>query len=63
MDSEHSAIFQCLQDEYSAKRLQKILLTASGGPFFGRTAAGAADCYKGRCAAASQLEHGQQDHH
>ena len=37
VDSEHSAIFQCLQDEYSARSLQKILLTASGGPFFGRT--------------------------
>ncbi len=39
VDSEHSAIFQCLQDAYSAKRLQKILLTASGGPFFGKTRA------------------------
>ena len=37
VDSEHSAIFQCLQDAYSAKSLQKILLTASGGPFFGKT--------------------------
>lgn len=36
VDSEHSAIFQCLQDAYSAKSLQKILLTASGGPFFGK---------------------------
>ncbi len=35
VDSEHSAIFQCLQDAHSAKRLEKILLTASGGPFFG----------------------------
>lgn len=35
MDSEHSAIFQCLQDQHSAKSLTKILLTASGGPFFG----------------------------
>ena len=35
VDSEHSAIFQCLQDAHSAKRLTKILLTASGGPFFG----------------------------
>ena len=35
VDSEHSAIFQCLQDAYSAKALTKILLTASGGPFFG----------------------------
>ncbi len=37
VDSEHSAIFQCLQDPYSAKSLKKILLTASGGPFFGKT--------------------------
>ncbi len=36
VDSEHSAIFQCLQDEHSAKALQKIYLTASGGPFFGK---------------------------
>lgn len=37
VDSEHSAIFQCLQDQNSAKSLQKILLTASGGPFYGKT--------------------------
>ncbi|MEG2054522.1 MAG: 1-deoxy-D-xylulose-5-phosphate reductoisomerase, partial [Oscillospiraceae bacterium] len=37
VDSEHSAIFQCLQDKNSAVSLQKILLTASGGPFFGFT--------------------------
>lgn len=36
VDSEHSAIFQCLQDAHSAKTLEKILLTASGGPFFGK---------------------------
>ena len=35
VDSEHSAIFQCLQDAHSAKTLTKNLLTASGGPFFG----------------------------
>ena len=35
VDSEHSAIFQCLQDVHAAKTLEKILLTASGGPFFG----------------------------
>ena len=37
VDSEHSAIFQCLQDTHSAKTLEKILLTASGGPFYGMT--------------------------
>ncbi|HIS76193.1 MAG TPA: 1-deoxy-D-xylulose-5-phosphate reductoisomerase [Candidatus Merdivicinus excrementipullorum] len=36
VDSEHSAIFQCLQG-YSGRELNKILLTASGGPFFGKT--------------------------
>ena len=35
VDSEHSAIFQCLQGEHA--RLEKILLTASGGPFLHRT--------------------------
>ena len=37
VDSEHSAIFQCLQDPNSAKTLRKVLLTASGGPFYGKT--------------------------
>lgn len=32
VDSEHSAIFQCLQGE-STKDIEKIILTASGGPF------------------------------
>lgn len=35
VDSEHSAIFQCLQGERAG--IEKILLTASGGPFFGKT--------------------------
>lgn len=35
VDSEHSAIFQCLQDKNSAASLSRIFLTASGGPFFG----------------------------
>ena len=36
VDSEHSAIFQCLHANKSRK-FKKILLTASGGPFFGKT--------------------------
>lgn len=36
VDSEHSAIFQCLNGE-SMNPIHKILLTASGGPFRGRT--------------------------
>ncbi len=37
VDSEHNAIFQCLYGN-ERKDIRKILLTASGGPFFGRTA-------------------------
>lgn len=37
VDSEHSAIFQCLQGKPTNKALKKIILTASGGPFFGKT--------------------------
>ncbi len=36
VDSEHSAIFQCLQGN-KREQLNKIILTASGGPFFGKT--------------------------
>lgn len=36
VDSEHSAIFQCLNGEHG-NRIHRILLTASGGPFRGRT--------------------------
>lgn len=35
VDSEHSAIFQCLNGE-NRDRIERIILTASGGPFFGR---------------------------
>lgn len=36
VDSEHSAIFQCLQGMPDKKTLKKLILTASGGPFFGK---------------------------
>lgn len=36
VDSEHSAIFQCLQGN-KHEQVSKIILTASGGPFFGKT--------------------------
>lgn len=37
VDSEHSAIFQCLQGQPTNRALKRIILTASGGPFFGKT--------------------------
>lgn len=36
IDSEHSAIFQCLEGA-GENRFSKIILTASGGPFFGKS--------------------------
>ena len=38
VDSEHSAVFRCLEGRHGVENLNRILLTASGGPFFGRSA-------------------------
>ncbi len=37
VDSEHSAIFQCLQGCADRGEVRRLILTASGGPFFGRS--------------------------
>ena len=37
VDSEHSAIFQCLQGYPRPSAVARLILTASGGPFFGKT--------------------------
>lgn len=37
VDSEHSAIFQCMEGCPEKKALKRIILTASGGPFFGKS--------------------------
>ena len=39
IDSEHNAIFQCLPDGAAGPGLRRIVLTASGGPFRGRSRA------------------------
>ena len=36
VDSEHSAIFQCLMGSCDKSEIKKIILTCSGGPFFGQ---------------------------
>lgn len=36
VDSEHSAIFQCIQGIESPQDIKRLILTASGGPFFGK---------------------------
>lgn len=37
VDSEHSAIFQCLMGNRDRKEVKRLILTCSGGPFFGMT--------------------------
>ena len=37
VDSEHSALFQCLQGNRDRGEVKRLILTASGGPFFGYT--------------------------
>lgn len=39
VDSEHSAIFQCLQGCHNPAQLKRLIITASGGPFFGESLA------------------------
>lgn len=56
VDSEHSAIFQSLQGSPRKEALKKIILTASGGPFFGKTTA-----YLEQVTAADALQHPNWD--
>ena len=37
VDSEHSAIFQCLMGSHDRREVKRLVLTCSGGPFFGMT--------------------------
>ncbi len=37
VDSEHSAIFQCLMGCRDKREIRRLILTCSGGPFFGKT--------------------------
>ena len=38
VDSEHSAIFQCVQGCRDRGEIRRLILTCSGGPFYGQTA-------------------------
>ena len=37
VDSEHSAVFQCLMGNVDKRQIKRLILTCSGGPFFGKT--------------------------
>ncbi len=39
VDSEHSALFQCLEANRDRGEVKRLILTCSGGPFYGKTAA------------------------
>ena len=39
VDSEHSAIFQCLQGCADRREIRRLILTCSGGPFYGMSRA------------------------
>jgi 1-deoxy-D-xylulose-5-phosphate reductoisomerase len=61
VDSEHSAILQCL-DGAPPEAVQRLIITASGGPFRGRSAHGGPQGAPGG-APSPHLVHGGQDHH
>jgi 1-deoxy-D-xylulose-5-phosphate reductoisomerase len=61
VDSEHSAIFQCLVGE-ARNPIEKIILTASGGPFLGKKTKLSCKRKTRSCAAASELGDGSKDH-
>ena len=60
VDSEHNAIFQVFDVDQRAA-IERIVLTASGGPFRERPLAAMAAATPDAGGEASQLEHGRQD--
>ena len=62
VDSEQSAIFQCLQNGRKAE-VEKLILTASGGPFWREKRADLERITLEQALASSDLEYGPEDHH
>ena len=62
VDSEHSALAQCLRGG-SAAEVDRLILTASGGPFRGRSGSSSADVTPAAGAGPPHLGHGPGDHH
>ena len=63
VDSEHSAIFQCLMGCRDQREVQRLILTCSGGPFFGKSREELASVTQSGRPAPPQLEDGREDHH
>ena len=62
VDSEHSAIFQCLVGE-TRNKIEKVILTASGGPFLGKKPNFLVNVKKASCVATSELEYGGKNYY
>ena len=62
VDSEHNAIFQCLEGKQPAD-VRRIILTASGGPFRETPASTIRFNHAGAGVKTSDLEYGTEDHH
>ena len=62
VDSEHNAIHQCLHGR-APSELKRLVLTASGGPFRGRSSSELSEVSAEDALAASHLADGPQDHH
>ncbi len=62
VDSEHSAIFQCLRGEES-ESVEKIILTASGGPFLRKSMEELSTATPEGSTEPPQLVHGRQNYH
>lgn len=62
VDSEHSALFQCLEGN-SRREVKRLILTASGGPFFGKSRGELENVTRAPGAEASQLVDGCKNHH
>ena len=60
VDSEHSAIFQCLAGCRDRSQIRRLILTCSGGPFYGKRREALALRNPGRRSAPSQLAYGSQ---
>ena len=62
VDSEHSAIYQCLAGEFH-NPLEKIILTASGGPFRGYNTEQLSQVTKAQALKHPNWDHGGKNHH
>jgi 1-deoxy-D-xylulose 5-phosphate reductoisomerase len=62
IDSEHSAIFQCLQGN-RPEQVKRLIITASGGSFRTKEQGRTKECHSRTGTGTSKLDNGGKDHH